>query len=170
MPADSPRKTTPKSAIEKRTAEKAKLLRARRKDLGVKTLESDVAPATEKQPVRKTLPPKTPGSKVMSGATTSGASTTQYIVTVDNKTGLATKIERYKEDTGERKELSATEYGQALAYSAALPASTLGSAASSTPFRTAAPAVPGTAADWNMLVQAYVQGMVDFFNQQGGTS
>lgn len=38
--------------------------------------------------------------------------TSQYVVTIDNATGLPTKIEKLDADTGEKKELSQAEYLQ----------------------------------------------------------
>jgi hypothetical protein len=84
--------------------------------------------------------------------------TSIYVVTVDNRTGLATKIERLNDETGERKELSVSEYAQATAHSSL-----------STP-----PAIPPTSpgatpysSEANALVQAYLQGMIDYYKTYG---
>jgi hypothetical protein len=42
--------------------------------------------------------------------------TSQYVVTVDNQSGLAIKIEKLDEETGQRTELSQDEYAGVLAY------------------------------------------------------
>jgi hypothetical protein len=71
------------------------------------------------------------------------ARTSTYVVTVDNRTGIATRIERLDEKSGERKEMSPMEYAQlAAAYYA-----------------------PATA-DGGVLMQAYLQGMKDYFGAQ----
>jgi hypothetical protein len=84
--------------------------------------------------------------------------TSVYVVTVDNRTGLPTKIERLHEETGERKELSVSEYAHVLAYWGL-----------STPPTLAPTSLIATAysREVNPLVQAYVQGMIDYYNTSG---
>lgn len=53
-----------------------------------------------------------------------GRDTAQYVVTVDNRTGFALRIERLDEESGERQEVPLTAFAQASA-----PAASLGSAA-----------------------------------------
>jgi hypothetical protein len=68
------------------------------------------------------------------------AATSVYVVTVDNRTGIATRIERLDEQSGGRKEISPMEYVQLIAgyY---------------------APAI----GENNVVLQAYLQGMKDYF-------
>ena len=83
--------------------------------------------------------------------------TTEYVVTVDNQTGMPVKIEKLDEDTGKRKELSAEEYAQAMLYSSL----------SQTPYYAgvaAAAPPPASASDTDALVQAYYQGVADYIN------
>lgn len=42
--------------------------------------------------------------------------TSQYVVTVDNQTGVASKIEKLDDETGARQELTGDEYAQVLFY------------------------------------------------------
>lgn len=60
---------------------------------------SEKSPATEKPPVIAPPPP-----------------TSLYVVEVDNKTGIAIRIEHFDEKTGERKELSDQEYALIYPY------------------------------------------------------
>lgn len=66
--------------------------------------------------------------------------TSQYVVTVDNQTGLPVKIEKLDSATGARKELSSEEYGQALAFGGL------------------------SSAETDNLVRAYYQGVTDYIN------
>jgi hypothetical protein len=79
--------------------------------------------------------------------------TSFYVVTVDNRTGSATKIERLNEDNGQRKELSASEYASISTYWG-VPTS----AAAGTDMTTYLSLT-------NPLVQAYVKGMVDYYTR-----
>lgn len=109
-----------------------------------KSSEAEVVPATEKPvynaPVKET---------------------SVYVVTVDNRTGFPTKIERLNEESGERKELSTSEYVQAQTYWGLPMPSTLAPAGLS------ASAYP---AEVNPLLQAYVRGMIDYYNIYGVAS
>jgi hypothetical protein len=82
-------------------------------------------------------------------------STSQYVVTVDNRTGLPVKIEKLSDDTGARKELSMDEYARFLGYTS------LASSPSSVGFSGSAPAYGSSEA--TALVQAYYQGVTDYF-------
>ncbi|HJY05169.1 MAG TPA: hypothetical protein VJ323_02575, partial [Bryobacteraceae bacterium] len=62
-------------------------------------LKGDKSPATEKPPV---IPPAPP--------------TSLYVVEVDNKSGVAIRIEHLDEKTGERKELTDQEYKRIFPY------------------------------------------------------
>jgi hypothetical protein len=73
---------------------------------------------------------------------------TQYVVTVDNQSGVATKVEKLDEKTGERKELSADEY--AAMFSFATEISSLSSSA------------PGETFASDPLTEAYYQGVSDY--------
>lgn len=77
---------------------------------------------------------------------------TEYVVTVNNQTGLATKIEKLSGETGERKELSSNEYAAAFAY------------ATGTAFSTPLSAYNAMASAPNAeeLVRAYYQGVSDY--------
>ncbi len=78
--------------------------------------------------------------------------TSQYVVTVDNQTGLAVKIEKL-DDTGARKEFSPEEYQQAL----------MGANASSTFFETELQGNELAVFDEkDPLVAAYYQGAADY--------
>jgi hypothetical protein len=71
------------------------------------------------------------------------AGTSVYVVTVDNRSGIATRIERLDEQSGGRNEISPMEYVQVLAgyYAPAM-------------------------GDSNVVMQAYLQGMNDYFSAQ----
>jgi hypothetical protein len=71
-----------------------------------------------------------------------------YVVTVDNWTGLPTKIEHLTEENT-RRELSPQEYAQVLAFAAAGPGSLAMSAA------------PGYTV-YSAVTQAYLQGIIDY--------
>ena len=82
--------------------------------------------------------------------------TSQYVVTVDNTTGVAVKVEKLDEDTGERKELTKSEYAQ-LQGGVSLAASPFntgfsGSAAAVSPVESSA------------VIQAYYRGIADYLN------
>lgn len=79
--------------------------------------------------------------------------TSQYVVTVDNQTGLPVKIEKL-EHTGKRKELTKEEYGQALAYSGLSSPFSAGSE----DYASASPE------ELDSLTQAYYQGVTDYIN------
>jgi hypothetical protein len=83
--------------------------------------------------------------------------TSVYVVTVDNRTGLPTKIERLHEETGERKELSVSEYAHVLAYWGPTPPILAPTSLIATAY----------SREVNPLVQAYVQGMIDYYNTYG---
>ena len=70
-------------------------------------------------------------------------STSVYVVTVDNRSGIATRIDRLDEQSGGRKELSPIEYAQVLAgyYTPAM-------------------------GDSNGIAQAYLQGVIDYLGAQ----
>jgi hypothetical protein len=87
--------------------------------------------------------------------------TSVYVVTVDNRTGLPTKIERLNEESGERKELSTSEYVQVQTYWGLPMPSILA------PTGLSASANP---AEVNPLVQAYVRGIIDYYNTYGVAS
>ena len=119
-----------KSSKAKRPAKKKAAAKGAAKATSAKRAESQ-AMATERPA------PVTPQKK-----------TTQYVVTVDNQTGMTLKIERLDEDSGKRKELSKEEYGQATAYAGLL----------------AGQDVSASAGDAEALVQAYYRGMADYLN------
>jgi hypothetical protein len=74
--------------------------------------------------------------------------TTQYVVTVDNETGIATKVERIDEETGNRTEVSADEY-------AAMYSTVMSSPESSF-------SAPEAAYASDPLLEAYYQGVADY--------
>lgn len=78
--------------------------------------------------------------------------TSEYVVTVDNQTGMPVKIEKLDEGTGRREELTAEEYGQAMAYASLSYAPFYGNQ------------VPTSAAEADTLMQAYYQGVADYLN------
>ena len=82
--------------------------------------------------------------------------TSQYVITVDNTTGLAVKIEKLDEDTGERTELTKSEYAQAQS----------GASLAAAPFYAgyggSAPAV--SPMESSALIQAYYRGIADYLN------
>jgi hypothetical protein len=82
-----------------------------------------VGPKKEVHPVAEERQATTPASKKKGAPVTEKAvpstpkkKTSQYVVTVDNETGLAVKIEKLEGDTGKRKELSKEEYAGLSAY------------------------------------------------------
>ncbi len=128
------------------------------------TKETNSAPAAKKSSKAKRPAKKKPTAKAAAKATptkraesramaterparvTPEKRTSQYVVTVDNQTGMTVKIERLDEATGRRKELSTEEYGQAMAYAGA------------------GQDVSASAGDADALVQAYYRGLADYFN------
>lgn len=98
------------------------------------------APATEK-PVKLSPPPRT----------------SQYVVTLDNRTGLAVKIENLNEKTGEKTELSKEEYAAIMLYGRPVPTSAAKSALDS-PMSSRAPSQGENAA----LTEAYYRGVTDY--------
>jgi hypothetical protein len=81
--------------------------------------------------------------------------TSQYVVTVDNQTGLPVKIEKLDEATGKRKELTKQEYEQSLAYAGLSTASVFGGLEGS---------AQASSASTDDMVQAYYQGVADYIN------
>ena len=125
-----------KSSKAKRPAKKKAAAKGAAKATSAKRAESR-AMATERPA------PVTPQKK-----------TSQYVLTVDNQTGMTLKIERIDEDTGKRKELSKEEYGQAMAYAGL----------SSSPQLAGRQDVSASGGDAEALVQAYYRGMADYLN------
>lgn len=81
--------------------------------------------------------------------------TSQYVVTIDNQTGVPVKIEKLDDATGKRKELTTEEYGQAMLYAGL----------SQTPYYGSAGALAAApAAGVDALAQAYYQGIADYIN------
>ena len=81
--------------------------------------------------------------------------TSAYVVTVDNRTGHVTKIERLNEEGGERKEISAAEYAYLLTYwGLAIPSTVAPGGLSAT----------SSTSQTHPLVQSYLQGMIDYYN------
>lgn len=78
--------------------------------------------------------------------------TSQYVVTIDNQTGLPVKIEKIDGDTGKRKELTNEEYGQAFGGPPPAAAGEMESLAQAS----------STEAD--ALVKSYYQGIADYIN------
>lgn len=103
---------------------------------------SPPAPAAPITPIRddETRSLSTEKPMIPSGE---GKQTAVYVVTVDNNTGIATRIERLDEQSGERTELSPKEYTQLMASHYAGAAGAMGQT--------------------NVLLQAYWQGMNDYF-------
>jgi hypothetical protein len=85
--------------------------------------------------------------------------TSQYVITVDNKTGMPTKIETLDAESGQRKELSPHEYAAmayyCMAYGMAPPTAAMSGVASSSA------ASPGSAVV-TPLIQAYWNGYTDY--------
>ncbi len=78
--------------------------------------------------------------------------TSQYVVTVDNETGLAVKIEKLDEGTGEHKELSKEEYTAVFAY-----------ASLAAPYYAGYSAyAPTYSPESASVVQAYYRGVADY--------
>lgn len=82
--------------------------------------------------------------------------TSQYVVTVDNQTGLTTRIEKLDETTGARKELSREEYLQVLSYASGTSAAPLYGGFSDL--------VPASSPETDYLTQAYYKGVAAFLN------
>lgn len=81
--------------------------------------------------------------------------TSQYVVTVDNQTGLASKIETLDDETGERNELTTDEYAQVMLYASY----------SASPFYSAMSAyIPASSSESNLLTRAYYRGVSDYLN------
>jgi hypothetical protein len=126
-------------------------------DAGPKKEIITVADDTEAKPAEvstgatKTEAPVT-GKPVERGKAVEGPTFSEYLVTVNNQTGLATKIEKLNAETGERKELSSNEYAAAFAY------------ATGTAFATplSAYTAMASAPDAEELVRAYYQGISDY--------
>jgi hypothetical protein len=109
---------------------------------------SGVSTATEK-PVSVGPPPRT----------------SQYLVTVDNRTGVAIKIEKLDGETGDRKELTAAEY--AVLYPQGGPqrppaaaASTPAAIVQSAPAARMSPSL--SSASVTALTEAYYRGVADY--------
>lgn len=81
--------------------------------------------------------------------------TSQYVVTVDNRTMLPVRIEKLNEDTGERKELSKEEYAQIYSYASPTPLPSYAGLSGTAPVYSSSEATA--------LVQAYYQGVVEYF-------
>jgi hypothetical protein len=73
------------------------------------------------------------------------AVTSQYVVTINNATGLPVKIERLDPGTGKRQELDASAYAE-----------------SATPSAGGAAAMSAGPAETNAIVSAYYQGVADY--------
>ena len=80
--------------------------------------------------------------------------TSQYVVTIDNQTGLPVKIEKIDGDTGKRKELTNEEYGQAFAFGGLPPA----------PAGEMESLAQESSTETEALVNAYYQGIADYIN------
>jgi hypothetical protein len=109
-------------------------------------------PDPSKSASTPTTPPQGPGDAKGSTPVTEKAvpsrpvpETTQYLLTVDNRTGQTTKVEKVEGQTGDKKELTPQEYSALVSGS---PAATIGGIPPS-------PAI----APW---VQAYWQGYNDY--------
>jgi hypothetical protein len=81
--------------------------------------------------------------------------TSQYVVTIDNRTMLPVRIEKLNEDTGERKELSKEEYAQSYSYASTSPLPSYAGLSGTAPVYSSSEATA--------LVQAYYQGVVEYF-------
>lgn len=81
--------------------------------------------------------------------------TSQYVVTLDNTTGIPTKIEKLDSSTGERKELSQAEYLQ------------LGSLYTNPPLAAMSGVTGGTPSTSEALNSAYYKGVLDYLNALG---
>src|SRR6516162_9455991 len=80
--------------------------------------------------------------------------TTQYVITVDNETGIATKVERIDEETADRREISADEYAAMYSYSAGMSSPELASFMSFS--------APGASFGYDPLREAYYRGVADY--------
>jgi hypothetical protein len=146
------RKTTGSAQDKPRKAR----ISAEKGDLNLEGEESTMPDETRGSETAKPAAPIPPAASGPSAPSTEKAvptqaakATSQYVVTVDNNTCLVVKIEKLDEGTGDRKELSASEYLACMAYAGQVnPASALTGAAYS------ASAAP--------LVQGYWQGYVDY--------
>lgn len=85
-----------------------------------------------------------------------GLTTSQYVVTVDNRTGLSVKIERLDEKTSQRRELTEEEY--AYIYPSGRPGKKRGQKKSATPLFSGATLTPEQTA----LMEAYYRGVADY--------
>jgi hypothetical protein len=101
-------------------------------------------PAETQQPAVESKPEASPATSV-----------SQYVVTIDNQTGLTTKIEKLNEATGERTELDANEYAAAFAYA------TMGMSYSAPLSMYGAPA---SSQETDAIILAYYQGISDYLN------
>lgn len=160
MPEDKPRKTAEKEGSAAPTEPKARSAKPApdqtQTNTPLKTGRTGVAAreeglsgeavATEK-PVFSAAPPIT----------------TEYVVTVDNRTGTATKIEKLSAGSDERKELSEEEYARLFPY-VRRPAKTkapgLMKSTSGSGIATVTQAAP--ASQSNALADAYYRGVNDY--------
>lgn len=95
--------------------------------------------------------------------------TSQYLVTVDNRTGIALKIEKFNEQTSEKTELTTAEYALIYPYGGPRPGTT-----STAPGTMSSPshATSGTTtnpSDTTALSDAYYRGVADYFKALSGS-
>lgn len=127
------------------------------KSPGEEPPKSDKSPVTEKPP---TVPPPPP--------------TSLYVVEVDNKSGVAIRIDHFNEKTGDRKELTDQEYKRIFPYArparrpapAVKPVTTSLTRAGNMPALKGRPAQTTSrttfSADKTELVEAYYRGVADY--------
>lgn len=109
-------------------------------------------PKNSPRPVRKGLLPapaahaKAPeAAPAATPAAPPAPATSQYVVTIDNATGIPMKIEMLDTLTSKRKELTAAEYALAAGFSSGTEASP-----------------PLSVSDANAVVEAYYRGVTDY--------
>jgi len=135
---DEPKKA-PSKAAKKATTKGQAGTSSKARMMAEDTPEPSKTPATEK-PVKLTPPERT----------------SQYVVTVDNTTGIPTKIEKLDSSTGERKELSQAEYLQlGAAYTNPVAA------------MSGVPGYLGAPSASEGLNSAYYKGVLDYLNALG---
>jgi len=105
--------------------------------------------------------PKTPITEKPVPSAPEKGRTSQYVVTVDERTSGILKIERLNAETGERKELTAEEYAGVIAYTNLISPYLAGLAA----YAMSQPPLGGISP-----VQAYFRGMADYFQALSSSS
>ena len=124
------------------------------------TARTEAPEATQSSPPGEAKP-KTPITEKPVPSAPEKGRTSQYVVTVDERTSGILKIERLNAETGERKELTAEEYAGVIAYTNLISPYLAGLAA----YAMSQPPLGGISP-----VQAYYRGMADYFQALSSSS